>query len=119
MSNTTNIVTDTIQNEIQRVMKNCKVVLCCMTPKYTRSDNFYKDFTLADSLAKPILPVMLHFMPWPPEIAASQFRKNLASLDCIDISSEKLFRRNFATIINQIQRHQSQTISVPKLPPLK
>ncbi|EDV23125.1 uncharacterized protein TRIADDRAFT_58085 [Trichoplax adhaerens] len=118
-NNMTNIVTDTIQSEIQRVMKNCKVVLCCMTPKYTRSDNFYKDLALADSLSKPILPVMLHFMPWPPEIAALHLRKNLASLEYIDISSEKLFRRNFATVINQIQRHQSQTMAVPKLPPLK
>ena len=37
-----------------------------MTPKYVVSHHCNKEISLADLLGKPIIPVMLETVPWPP-----------------------------------------------------
>ena len=95
---------DNLQSQIQRNMKAAGVVLCCITPKYMQSDNCVKDLTLAETLHKPIIPLMLRFCPWPPEGAPSQVRKILVKHSPIDLSNEKLFKQNIHTLIEKIKK---------------
>ena len=37
-----------------------------MTERYCKSEMCQREVTLADSLRKPIIPVLLEFIKWPP-----------------------------------------------------
>ena len=96
--------TETLLSQIQRTMRSAAVVLCCVTPKYLQSDNCIKDLTLAESLNKPIIPIMLRFCPWPPEGAPVPVRKILIKHSPIDLSGEKLFKQNMPILIDRIKK---------------
>ena len=89
-------------------LQAARVVISCITPKYMQSDNCIKDLTLADTLHKPILPVMLRFCPWPPEGAPSQVRKILAKHVPVDLSNDKLFKQNMNMLGEKVRRVVSQ-----------
>jgi hypothetical protein len=95
---------ETLQSQIQRNMRAASVVLCCITPKYMQSDNCIKDLTLAETLHKPIVPLMLRFSPWPPEGAPSQVRKIMSRLSHIDLSNEKLYKQNLPLVLDRVKR---------------
>ena len=44
----------------------CQVVVACLTPRYVASQLCTRELCLADLLQRPIVPVMLHPVPWPP-----------------------------------------------------
>ena len=44
----------------------CQVVVACLTPRYMASQLCTRELCLADLLQRPIVPVMLHPVPWPP-----------------------------------------------------
>ncbi len=90
--------------QIQRHMRSSGIVISCITPKYMQSDNCIKDLTLAESLSKPIIPVMLRFCPWPPEGAPNPVRKILIKHSPIDLSNEKLFKQNMFVLLEKIQK---------------
>ncbi|XP_013421017.1 uncharacterized protein LOC106181240 [Lingula anatina] len=95
---------ETLQSQIQRNMKAASVVLCCITPKYMQSDNCVKDLTLAETLHKTVIPVMLRFCPWPPEGAPPQVRKILVRLSPIDLSNERLFKQNVRIVVDRVSK---------------
>ncbi|KAK1173807.1 hypothetical protein AOXY_G4011 [Acipenser oxyrinchus oxyrinchus] len=96
--------TETLQNKIHRHMKAAAVVLSCFTPKYIHSDNCNKDLQLAKVLHKPLVPVLLHFMPWPPEGTTSSIRRFLCQFATIDLSNDRLFKRNLHLLLNRIKK---------------
>ncbi|XP_072045450.1 uncharacterized protein [Amphiura filiformis] len=98
---------ETMQGNTQRNMRNAILVLCCMTPRYLQSDNCIKDLLLAETLQKPIIPVLLRFIPWPPDHGPSQVKKLLARTSHIDLSNDKLFKQNFHILIDKIRRFTS------------
>jgi len=95
---------ETSHSIAQRHLKVASVLVCCITAKYLQSENCFRDLTAADSLQKPIIPVMLRFMPWPPEGAPIQVRKILARRVAIDLSNEKLFRQNTRMLLERLRR---------------
>ena len=95
---------ETMQGNIQLNMKSSVLVLCCMTPRYLQSDNCIKDLQLAETLQKPIIPVLLRFIPWPPDTGSSQVKKLLARTSHIDLSNDKLFKQNFHILIDKIRK---------------
>ena len=95
---------ETLLSQIQRSMRSACVVISCITPKYLQSDNCIKDLTLAESLNKPIIPVMLRFCPWPPEGAPVPVRKILIKYSPVDLSGEKLFKQNMPVLIDRIRK---------------
>ncbi|XP_070564331.1 uncharacterized protein [Ptychodera flava] len=57
---------DTLYERIDEGIRNCKVVIACITPKYIVSHNCNREVSLADLLKKPIIPVMFQKVTWPP-----------------------------------------------------
>ena len=43
-----------------------QAVIACVSPKYVVSHHCTKELTLADLLHKPIIPVMIDKVAWPP-----------------------------------------------------
>ena len=85
-------------------MKAAKAVVCCVTQKYICSDNCVKDLALAELLHKPIIPLLLQWIAWPPESGAVKARKILAPQTCIDLSNDKLFKRNLHSVVMCLNR---------------
>lgn len=94
---------DNLQTQIQRKIKAAAAVVCCVTPKYICSENCTKDLTIAESMNKPIVPVMLQWLTWPPE--GGRVRRILAPLQCIDMSNDNLFKRNLSTVETHLKKY--------------
>ena len=58
---------DSLYDKIDRGMRGCKAVVSCITQKYLLSANCRREVSLADALKKPIIPLMLEQMKWPPD----------------------------------------------------
>ncbi|XP_060592917.1 uncharacterized protein LOC132747531 [Ruditapes philippinarum] len=58
---------DSLYDKIDRGLRGCKVVVSCVTPKYALSANCRREISLADALKKPIIPLLLEAMTWPPD----------------------------------------------------
>ncbi|XP_043921818.1 uncharacterized protein LOC122797090 [Protopterus annectens] len=95
---------DTLHNSIQRSMKAAFAVLSCITPKYIQSDNCHKDLQLAATLQKPLVPVLLRFMPWPPDGIPKHIRRFLFNHPVIDLSTERLFQQNLSIVLSRIKQ---------------
>ena len=52
--------------KIDSGVRGCKVVLTCVTQKYSFSANCRREVSLADALKKPIIPLLLEKIDWPP-----------------------------------------------------
>lgn len=55
-----------LYQKIDQAIRNAKVVIACVTPKFVVSHYCNREMALADLLHKPIVPVMLTATPWPP-----------------------------------------------------
>jgi hypothetical protein len=58
---------DSLYDKIDRGVRGCKVVLSCVTSKYSLSPNCRREVSLADAIKKPIIPLLLESITWPPE----------------------------------------------------
>ncbi|XP_048253789.1 uncharacterized protein LOC124131311 [Haliotis rufescens] len=57
---------DSLYDKIDRGVRGCKIILCCITTKYALSANCRREVSLADALKKPIVPLLLEKITWPP-----------------------------------------------------
>ncbi|CAC5411110.1 unnamed protein product [Mytilus coruscus] len=57
---------DSLYEKIDSGVRGCKVVLTIITQKYSLSANCRREVSLADALKKPIIPLLLEKMDWPP-----------------------------------------------------
>ncbi|XP_071845676.1 uncharacterized protein [Apostichopus japonicus] len=58
---------DQLFAKINEGMRAAKLVLCMVTTKYAKSENCNKEVNLANLLNKPIIPILIENIPWPPE----------------------------------------------------
>ncbi|XP_012937806.1 uncharacterized protein LOC106011731 [Aplysia californica] len=93
---------ETLAGQIQRTMKACHVVVCCITPKYLQSDNCAKDLTLADAFHKPIIPLLLRYAP--AESAPNYVRRILLRYSYIDLSNERLYKQNINVLLERVRK---------------
>ena len=57
---------DSLYDKIDRGLRGCRVVVSCVTNKYSLSPNCRREVSLADALKKPLVPLLLESMQWPP-----------------------------------------------------
>ena len=82
---------DTLYEKIDEGIRNCHVVISCVTEKYSLSANCRKEVSLANSVGKPIIPLLLQpNYAYPP---AGPMGPILASLPYIDFT-ENLDEQN-------------------------
>ena len=73
---------DSLYDKIDRGMRGCKAVVACITQKYSLSANCRREVTLADALKKPVLPLLMEEMKWPPDGPMSMMLTELLYIDC-------------------------------------
>lgn len=97
---------DSLQtNNIHHSIRCSSLVICCITPKYIQSDNCINDLKLAESLGKPVLPLLLQFCPWPPDATLPSVKKALAKCDdVVELYNDKLFKQNLSTVVDQTKK---------------
>lgn len=100
---------ESAQDHINRNMRSSAIMVSCITPRYLQSDNCVKDLILADSLRRPIIPVLLRFVPWPPDCGTSAVKKILARTTQVDFSNEKLYKQNFHLLLDRVRKYLSST----------
>uniref|UniRef100_K1Q047 Uncharacterized protein n=1 Tax=Magallana gigas TaxID=29159 RepID=K1Q047_MAGGI len=57
---------DSLYDKIDRGVRGCKVMLSSVTTKYALSANCRREVSLADALKKPIIPLLMEKIDWPP-----------------------------------------------------
>ncbi len=70
-----------LYQKIDQAIRNAKVVIACITPKFVISNFCNREMALADLLRKPIVPIMLFLTPWPPPGGMSLIFSQLVYVD--------------------------------------
>ncbi|CAD5114025.1 DgyrCDS3184 [Dimorphilus gyrociliatus] len=58
---------DSLFDKIDKGIRGAKIVVSCVTKKYALSVNCKREVSLSSALNKPIIPLLLENMSWPPE----------------------------------------------------
>ena len=58
---------DKLFEKIDSGIRAAKVIICCVTEKYAKSPNCNREVNLSVNLGKPIIPLLLEKMGWPPK----------------------------------------------------
>ncbi|XP_005098116.2 uncharacterized protein LOC101850562 [Aplysia californica] len=72
---------DSLYDKIDRGLRGSRVVLSCVTQKYSLSANCRREVSLADALKKPLVPLLLEKMTWPPAGPMSMVMTQLLYID--------------------------------------
>ncbi|XP_041360375.1 uncharacterized protein LOC121376532 [Gigantopelta aegis] len=72
---------DSLYDKIDRGVRGCKVVVSCVTTKYALSANCRREVSLADALKKPLVPLLLESITWPPSGPMSMAFTQLLYID--------------------------------------
>lgn len=76
---------DSLYDKIDRGLRGSHVLVSCVTDKYSLSLNCRREIALADAIKKPIIPLLLESMSWPP---AGPMSMPLSQLTYINYVSE-------------------------------
>ncbi|XP_077997701.1 uncharacterized protein LOC144450836 isoform X2 [Glandiceps talaboti] len=94
---------DNLYSQIERGIRKAKVVICCCTSKYALSVNCRREVSSADALKKPLIPVVLENMAWPPEGPMALPFTQLLYIDFSNDESQKNFDdSNFEELLQKL-----------------
>nr|XP_054759991.1 uncharacterized protein LOC129266170 [Lytechinus pictus] len=97
---------DPLYSKIDKGVRNAKVVISCVTPKYALSANCRREVSLSDALRKPIIPLLLEEMVWPPEGPMSMTFTQLLYIDFTKETTQARFEdEKFDELIEKINAH--------------
>ncbi|XP_035672744.1 uncharacterized protein LOC118413459 isoform X2 [Branchiostoma floridae] len=97
---------DALYGKIDKGIRSAKVVVSCVTPKYTLSANCRREVSLADALRKPIVPLLLQNTSWPPEGPMSMAFTELLYIDCRDERTQNDWDgAKFEELVQQVSIH--------------
>lgn len=102
---------DSLYDKIDRGMRGCKAVVSCVTQKYSLSANCRREVSLADALKKPIVPLLLEQMKWPPDGPMSLVFTELLFINCYKDEKVQIAWTgdNFQELIDKIEQHIPNT----------
>lgn len=72
---------DSLYGKIYEGISQSQVIIACLTPRYIVSRICIREITLADVLNKPILPIMLERIKWPPPGPMAMIMSSLVFVD--------------------------------------
>lgn len=99
---------DSLYDKIDRGVRGCKVVLSCVTEKYSKSANCRREVSLADALKKPIIPLLLEDTTWPPSGPMSMVFTQLLYIDFKDESVQQSWSgATFDELLKKIKLYAS------------
>jgi hypothetical protein len=75
---------DSLFDAIDKGIRHSKVIVSHVTTKYALSANCRREVSLSDALKKPIIPLLLDDMTWPPEGPMSMVFTQLLYIDFKD-----------------------------------
>ena len=103
---------DSLYEKIDKGIRGCQVVVSCCTKKYSLSANCRREVSLADALKKPIVPILLEEMPWPPEGAMSMVFTQLLYINFSrDLNLQEIWSGGqFDELIEKITKHSTPQI---------
>ena len=90
---------ESLYNKITQGLQGCRVMIACVTKKYTRADNCQQEIRLAYSLKRPIIPVVLEEVRWPLE---GETGKLLMEYECIKFENMNFDDTNFETLVGKL-----------------
>lgn len=97
---------DSLYDKIDRGLRGCRVVLSCVTSKYALSANCRREVSLADNLKKPLIPLLLESMTWPPPGPMAPILTQLLFINCSRDGVEESWEGpKFDEIIAMISNH--------------
>ncbi|XP_077997674.1 uncharacterized protein LOC144450813 [Glandiceps talaboti] len=95
---------DALYGKIDKGIRNAKVIISCCTSKYALSANCRREVSLADTLHKPLIPLLLEPMTWPPEGPMSLPFTQLLYIDFTNERSQTNFDdAKFEELLQQIR----------------
>ena len=106
---------DSLYEKIDKGIRGCTVVISCCTKKYSLSANCRREVSLADALKKPIVPLLLEDMPWPPEGAMSMVFTQLLYINFSkDLNLQEVWSGDqFDDLLKIISKHAKPTTDIP------
>ena len=129
---------DSLYDKIDRGVRGSKLVISCVTKKYSLSANCRREVSLSDALKRPIIPLLLEDLKWPPEGPMGMVFTQLLYIDFIkpdvDIQNEwkcpqfdelirqmKLHIQDKDTILDKMMeeienQNEEETVPKPKTP---
>ncbi|XP_071798990.1 uncharacterized protein [Asterias amurensis] len=97
---------DPLYSKIDKGIRNAKVVISSVTPKYALSANCRREVSLSDALRKPVIPILMEQMTWPPEGPMSMPFAQLLYIDFTKESTQKEFTDNkFDELLEKLKEH--------------
>ena len=102
---------DSLYDKIDRGMRGCKAVVSCVTQKYSLSANCRREISLADALKKPIIPLLLEQMKWPPDGPMSMVFTELLFINfCRDEKDQMTWKGDkFDELLGKLHQFVPQT----------
>ncbi len=98
---------DSLFDKIDRGVRGCRLVLSCITTKYALSANCRREVSLADALKKPIVPLLLESITWPPTGPMSMVFTQLLYINFSkdEKVQEKWVGKEFDELISKIESY--------------
>ena len=98
---------DSLYDKIDRGMRNCDLVVSCVTTKYGLSANCRKELMLANSIGKPIIPILLEQMTYPPSGPMALVLSTIKYVDFTkDMSEQETWMGNaFRELMERMRPH--------------
>ncbi|XP_031567310.1 uncharacterized protein LOC116302217 [Actinia tenebrosa] len=95
---------DSLYSEIDKGMRTAKVIISCVTRKYTTSENCQREATLADCLKKPIIPVIFdNELQWPPPGQMSMIFAKLLYINVCSDDKDEIPPMKFQELLSEIK----------------
>ena len=79
-------------------------MISCVTDKYCKSENCQREMTLADSLRKPIIPLLFEEIAWPPAGQLSLIFTKLLYIDMTE-GPDNIPQNKFDELVQKIKKY--------------